>query len=128
MPYTTLITAEALRDLLAGATPLVIIDASFDLADPGAGERSHRQGHLPGAFYLHLDRDLSGAKTGRNGRHPLPDRESFAATVGALGITPQTQVVVYDRQQAMFAARPWWMLRWLGHEAAAVLDGGVAAW
>ena len=128
MTYTTLISAEALRDLAASATPLVIIDASFDLADTGAGERSYHEGHLPGAFYLHLDRDLSGAKTGRNGRHPLPQREVFAATVGALGITAQTQVVVYDRQQAMFAARAWWMLRWLGHEAAAVLDGGVAAW
>ncbi|HEY0859066.1 MAG TPA: sulfurtransferase [Albitalea sp.] len=128
MAHTTLIAAAALRDLLASATPLVIIDASFDLADTGAGERSYREGHLPGAFYLHLDRDLSGTKTGRNGRHPLPDRAAFAATVGALGITPSTQVVVYDRQQAMFAARAWWMLRWLGHEAAAVLDGGAAAW
>ncbi len=128
MAHTTLITAETLRDLQTSATPLVIIDASFDLADVGAGERSYGEGHLPGAFYLHLDRDLSGAKTGRNGRHPLPDRQAFAATAGALGITPHTQVVVYDRQQAMFAARAWWMLRWLGHEAAAVLDGGVAAW
>lgn len=128
MIHTTLITARALRELLSGATPPVVIDTSFDLADPDAGERSYREGHLPGAHYLHLDRDLSGAKTGRNGRHPLPERVVFAAIVGALGITPQTQVVVYDRQQAMFAARAWWMLRWLGHEAAAVLDGGVAAW
>jgi thiosulfate/3-mercaptopyruvate sulfurtransferase len=128
MPYTTLISAEALRAEVARGATLVIIDASFDLADPSAGERSYREGHLPGACYLHLDRDLSGEKTGLNGRHPLPPRERFAATVGALGVTPQTQVVVYDRQQAMFAARPWWMLRWLGHEAVAVLDGGVAAW
>lgn len=128
MNHGTLITAQSLRELLAQGAPLAIIDASFDLADPGAGERSYLEGHLPGARYLHLERDLSGPKTGRNGRHPLPDREAFAATAGALGITPATQVVVYDRQQAMFAARPWWMLRWLGHEAVAVLDGGVAAW
>lgn len=128
MPYTTLIDAQTLRHELSGGAPLVLVDASFDLADPSAGERSYREGHLPGAHYLHLDRDLSGEKTGRNGRHPLPPRERFAATVGALGVTPQTQVVIYDRQQAMFAARPWWMLRWLGHAAVAVLDGGVDAW
>lgn len=128
MPYTTLIDAEALRAELSGGAPLVLLDASFDLADPSAGERSYREGHVPGAHYLHLDRDLSGEKTGHNGRHPLPPRERFAAAIGALGVTPQTQVVVYDRQQAMFAARPWWMLRWLGHAAVAVLDGGVAAW
>lgn len=128
MTHTTLISAESLRELVASKTPLVIIDVGFDLADPAAGERSYCEGHLPGAHYLHLDRDLSGDKTGRNGRHPLPRRETFAAKVGMIGITPQTQVVVYDRQQAMVAARPWWMLRWLGHEAVAVLDGGVAAW
>jgi thiosulfate/3-mercaptopyruvate sulfurtransferase len=128
MTFTTLVSARQLRDLTAGNTPLVILDCCFDLADTAAGERSYREGHLPGARYVHLDGDLSGAKTGRNGRHPLPDREAFAALAGALGITPQTQVVVYDRQQAMFAARPWWMLRWLGHAAVAVLDGGLAAW
>lgn len=128
MTHTTLIGAEALRAALSGATPPVVLDAGFDLADPAAGERSYREGHLPGARYVHLDRDLSGPKTGRNGRHPLPTREAFAAAVGALGIAPQTQVVVYDRQGAMFAARPWWMLRWLGHEAVAVLDAGLAAW
>jgi thiosulfate/3-mercaptopyruvate sulfurtransferase len=128
MTHTTLISAEALHDELSGGAPLVILDASFDLVDTEAGERSYREGHLPGARYVHLERDLSGPKTGRNGRHPLPSRERFAAIVGALGVTPQTQVVVCDRQQAMFAARPWWMLRWLGHEAVAVLDGGVAAW
>lgn len=128
MSHTTLISAEALRTEMAGGAAFVLLDASFDLADPAAGERSHREGHLPGAHYVHLDRDLSAPKTGRNGRHPLPPREVFAVTAGALGVTPQTQVVVYDRQGAMFAARPWWMLRWLGHEAVAVLDGGVDAW
>ncbi|HUG22663.1 sulfurtransferase [Piscinibacter sp.] len=127
MKHNALIDAEQLRRLAADA-PLVVIDTSFDLADTAAGERSYREGHLPGAHFLHLETDLSGPKTGRNGRHPLPSREAFAATVGALDVTPETQVVVYDRQQAMFAARAWWMLRWLGHAAVAVLDGGLQAW
>ena len=125
---TPLISAEALQAALAGPTPPVLIDVSFDLANPAAGEASYLQAHLPGAHYLHLDRDLSGAKTGRNGRHPLPTREVFAQRVGALGIGPDTPVVVYDRQGAPYAARCWWMLRWLGHEAVAVLDGGLGAW
>ena len=128
MPYTTLLSATELRTLLeAGAHP-VIVDTSFDLSDVQAGERSWREGHVPGSHYLHLDAHLSGAKTGRNGRHPLPARSGFAQTLGHLGITPQTQVVALDRQGGMYAARLWWMLRWMGHSAAAVLDGGVAAW
>lgn len=126
--FTTLIDGAGLQALMRSATPLVVLEASFDLADPGAGERSYRDAHLPGTFYLHLDRDLSAPKTGRNGRHPLPSREVFAALAGRLGITPATQVVVYDRQGAIYASRAWWMLRWLGHEAVAVLDGGLAAW
>jgi thiosulfate/3-mercaptopyruvate sulfurtransferase len=128
MTYTTLIDAAVLRRLLASATPPVLIDARFDLADPAAGERAYREAHLPGAHYLHLDRDLSAAKTGRNGRHPLPQRSLFAARIGALGIGPQTQVVAYDAQGGSYAARVWWLLRWLGHEAVAVLDGGLPAW
>ncbi|HEX5633265.1 MAG TPA: sulfurtransferase, partial [Gemmatimonadales bacterium] len=85
-------------------------------------------GHLPGAHYLHLDRDLCAPKTGRNGRHPLPPRGACAATAGALGIGPATPVVVMDAQQGTYAARAWWMLRWLGHRAVALLDGGVQAW
>jgi thiosulfate/3-mercaptopyruvate sulfurtransferase len=127
-PFTTLISATDLRALLdAGAAP-VIVDTSFDLADVQAGERSWRQSHLPGSHYLHLDAHLSSAKTGRNGRHPLPARADFARTLGRLGITPATQVIALDRQGGMYAARLWWMLRWLGHDAVAVLDGGVAAW
>jgi thiosulfate/3-mercaptopyruvate sulfurtransferase len=128
MIFTTLISAPQLRELLAAGTPPVILDTSFDLADTSAGERSHRDGHLPGARYAHLDDDLSAPKTGRNGRHPLPAREAFAETVGRWGIAPDTQVVVYDRQGGAYAARGWWMLRWLGHAAVAVLDGGLAAW
>ena len=126
--FSALISAQALQTLIAGGQPLVVLDASFDLTDAAAGERAYLAAHLPGALYVHLDRDLCGAKTGHNGRHPLPDRAAFAATVGRLGITPSTQVVVYDRQGAMFAARLWWMLRWLGHAPVAVLDGGLAAW
>lgn len=128
MSFQTLIGPAELRALLAGATPSVIVDTGFDLADTGAGEREHANAHLPGAHYLHLDRDLSGAKTGANGRHPLPERAAFAATLGRIGVTPQTQVVAYDRQGGMYAARAWWLLRWMGHEAAAVLDGGLDAW
>jgi len=123
--FTTLITADELQQLGAG---VVLIDASFDLADTQAGERSHAQTHLPGAHYLHLDRELSGAKTGSNGRHPLPAREDFARLVGSLRITPSTQVVAYDAQGGSYAARAWWLLRWLGHRAVAVLDGGALAW
>jgi thiosulfate/3-mercaptopyruvate sulfurtransferase len=128
MTYTTLIDAAALREMLASATPPVLIDARFNLADPAAGERAYGEAHLPGAHYLHLDRDLSAAKTGRNGRHPLPQRSKFADRVGALGIGPRTQVVAYDAQGGSYAARVWWLLRWLGHEAVAVLDGGLPAW
>jgi thiosulfate/3-mercaptopyruvate sulfurtransferase len=126
--FTHLIDPTELLALMASDAPLVVLDCSFDLADGEAGERSYREGHVPGARHVHLDRDLCGARTGRNGRHPLPDRHVFAASVGAWGITPQTQVVAVDRQQAMYAARLWWMLRWLGHQAVAVLDGGLPAW
>jgi thiosulfate/3-mercaptopyruvate sulfurtransferase len=125
---TPLVSPEQLvAALAAGATPL-IIDCSFDLADVAAGERAYGQGHLQGAIYAHLDRELAGAKTGRNGRHPLPARADWAATLARLGVTPARAVVVYDAQGGMYAARAWWMLLWAGHRAASVLDGGLAAW
>lgn len=128
-PFRTLVDAGSLAALLADtSSAAVVIDTRFDLADTGIGERHYREGHLPGSHYLHLDRDLSRAKTGRNGRHPLPERADFARTVGALGIAPQTQVVVLDAHGGVYAARLWWMLRGLGHEAVAILDGGLAAW
>jgi len=126
--FRTLVAAADLKDLLGRDLEVVLLDCGFDLADPAAGERAYDEGHLPGALYAHLDRDLCGAKTGRNGRHPLPDREAFAQRCGAWGIGPATQVVAYDAQGGPYAARAWWMLRWLGHEAVAVLDGGPAAW
>lgn len=128
MHDTPLISAHDLQARLNSGQPTVILDASFDLANPEAGEQAFAQGHLPGAQYAHLERDLAGAKTGTNGRHPLPDRTRFAQTAGRWGVTPATLVVVYDNQGAMFAARAWWLLRWLGHPQVAVLDGGQPAW
>lgn len=127
-----LIDAAALVRRLAEGMPTVLLDASFDLVDADAGERSYREAHLPGAHYLHLDRDLADhapSPDGRfRGRHPLPTREAFARTLGRLGISPSSAVVLYDRQGGVYAARGWWMLRWMGHREVAVLDGGIKAW
>jgi thiosulfate/3-mercaptopyruvate sulfurtransferase len=127
MKERTLISVDALRALLQHER-VVLLDCGFDLTDTGAGSRAHAQGHLPGAFHADLDRDLSSTKTGRNGRHPLPRRETFAKTVAAWGVLPGVAVVCYDDQGGVYAARAWWMLRWLGHDDVAVLDGGKAAW
>ena len=124
----TLISADQAIALQRGGVAIVVLDARFDLADVDAGLRDWCAGHLPKSIYLHLDRDLSGAKTGRNGRHPLPERATFARTLGNCGVTPQTPVIALDAQGGMYAARVWWMLRWMGHTDMAVLDGGVAAW
>ena len=127
--WTTLVSAEDLRDAL-GRPDLVIVDTRFSLADPGAGAAAHREAHLPGAGYAHLDRDLSDlAKPAAFGRHPLPDARGFATTLARLGITPDVQVVAYDAGDgAMAAARLWWLLRLAGHRRVAVLDGGFARW
>ncbi len=120
---------QALRHDAANAgRHTVVIDCSFDLTDPAAGRESYHQGHIPGAFYLHLDNELSGEKTGANGRHPLPDPDALTARLRAIGLNDDTQVVVYDAQGGMYAARAWWLLRWIGHDAVAVLDGGKQAW
>ena len=105
-----------------------IVDARHLLADVTHGDRVYAVSHVPGAVFLHCDRDLSAPKTGSNGRHPLPSREEAARLFGKVGIGPQTQVVVYDDTQGMIAGRVWWMLRWLGHERVALLDGGWQAW
>ncbi len=126
--HRQLISAADLLALRASATPCVLLDCGFDLADPTAGERAFAGGHLPGAVYVHLDRDLSGVKTGRNGRHPLPEHPRLAERAAAWGVAPGVQVVCYDTQGMPYAARAWWLLRWLGHDAVAVLDGGPAAW
>jgi thiosulfate/3-mercaptopyruvate sulfurtransferase len=106
----------------------VVIDCRFDLADPAKGEELYRQAHIPGARYAHLDRHLSGAKTGTNGRHPLPPSDEIIKTFSELGIGPHMQVIAYDADSGMYAGRLWWMLRWMGHDAVAVLDGGFARW
>ncbi len=128
MAHSTLITVAELKALQAAGAPLVLLDCGFDLADPAAGERAFEAGHLPDAQHAHLDRDLSGAKSGHNGRHPLPARDALAARAGAWGIAPGVQVVCHDDQGGVYAARAWWLLRWLGHAEAAVLDGGRGAW
>jgi len=128
----TLITATELIEQLRSAVPPLLLDCGFDLADTAAGERAWREGHLPGAHYVHLERDLSGDKHDAaghfRGRHPLPDRDALAQTMAALGITRSSTVVCYDDQGGPYAARAWWLLRWIGHSDVAVLDGGVAAW
>jgi thiosulfate/3-mercaptopyruvate sulfurtransferase len=127
--FTTLISASNLAERVESAPHTVYIaDCRFDLADPSAGERAYASGHLPGAHYFHLDRDLSGEKTGRNGRHPLPDRNALADQFARRGLKKGLQVVAYDAQGGMYAARLWWLLRWLGYDSAAVLDGGLEAW
>jgi thiosulfate/3-mercaptopyruvate sulfurtransferase len=126
-----LISAPDLLALIESSQPgtdLLILDCRFNLAAPEAGQQAYHQGHLPGAGYAHLDRDLSGPKTGLNGRHPLPEPDAFASTLQAWGLTPDTRVVAYDDAGGMFAARAWWMLRWMGHARVQVLDGGWKAW
>jgi thiosulfate/3-mercaptopyruvate sulfurtransferase len=125
--HTTLIDPAELAPRL-GDPGWVVVDCRFDLADTAWGEARYVDGHIPGARYAHLDRDLSGQKTGTNGRHPLPDLDRMVARFGALGIDRQTQVVAYDQDSGMYAARLWWMLRYAGHDGVAVLDGGFARW
>ncbi len=106
----------------------VVFDTRHDLMDPAKGPKAYAAGHIPGAYFLHVDNDLAGKKTGTNGRHPLPPLDEFVAKVNASGLTPQTQVVVYDDLSGNFAVRLWWMLRWLGHDKVALLDGGFPKW
>lgn len=128
MAHETLVDVDTLASHLEDPRWRVL-DCRFQLADPEAGGRAHAQGTIPGAIHAHLDRDLSGPVIpGRTGRHPLPTREAFAATLGRWGIDADTQVVAFDDMGGAFAARLWWMLRWVGHRAAAVLDGGCKAW
>jgi thiosulfate/3-mercaptopyruvate sulfurtransferase len=105
-----------------------IVDCRFDLARPDWGARAWAAGHIPHALYADLERDLSGPRTPQSGRHPLPQVAALAATLGRFGIDAGVQVIAYDQGPGAFAARLWWLLRWLGHRAAAVLDGGLPAW
>ncbi len=125
--YSTLIGALELAQRLHDPD-WIVFDCRFDLTDPAFGRQAYAGGHVPGAFFLDLDDDLSGAKTGSNGRHPLPDPAWLAARLAACGVGNHTQVIAYDDASGMFAARLWWLLRWFGHRRVAVLDGGLRAW
>ncbi|SFM21646.1 sulfurtransferase [Variovorax sp. OV329] len=145
MAYTTLISVNELMALRDAKAPLMVFDCSFDLMQPDAGERLYREAHIPGAVYANLDTALS-AKHGMpgkggvviaqkeagapasGGRHPLPSRETFAAWLSSVGFSNEMQAVVYDRNGANYCGRLWWMLKWMGHDAVAVLDGGLHAW
>ncbi len=127
MPFTTLIDAAALRDLV-GKPAVAILDCRFDLANPEGGRRAYLEGHIAGARYADLNQDLSAPIAATTGRHPLPAPEDFAATLYRLGISRASQVIAYDDSAGAFAARAWWLLRWVGHPAASVLDGGIKAW
>jgi thiosulfate/3-mercaptopyruvate sulfurtransferase len=127
VPPRTLISTEALAAHLA-APSWAIVDCRYDLANEAWGEEQYREGHIPGAVYARLSHDLSGPQDGRNGRHPLPAADAMTATFGRWGITSGVQVVAYDQDSGMYASRLWWMLRYMGHEAVAVLDGGFANW
>jgi thiosulfate/3-mercaptopyruvate sulfurtransferase len=105
-----------------------VVDCRFDLGDPDAGRRAYEDAHVPGAVFLDLDKDLAGAITSETGRHPLPAPRALAATLGDLGIDESLGVIVYDAGPGAIAARAWWVLRWLGHEAVYLLNGGLAHW
>jgi thiosulfate/3-mercaptopyruvate sulfurtransferase len=115
-------------DDLAAHPEWRVFDCRHDLSDPDYGPRAYAKEHIPGAIHLHLDRDLSGATNGRNGRHPLPSIDSFAARMSACGVGDDTQVVAYDNEGGIFASRLWWLMRWLGHDKVALLNGGLPGW
>lgn len=115
-------------DELAAHPEWRVFDCRHDLANPALGEQQYAEGHVPGALFAHLDRDLSGPKTGKNGRHPLPEPKVFVAWLGKQGLQPADQVVCYDGGPGAMASRLWWMLRWVGQQSVAVLDGGFAKW
>jgi thiosulfate/3-mercaptopyruvate sulfurtransferase len=125
--FTTLIDANTLQEQIS-RNDLAVFDCRFDLARTQWGETEYAAGHLPGAFYLHLDRDLSGPVTAASGRHPLPDPHHLAGKLGSLGVGAHSQVVVYDQGNGAHAARLWWLARWIGIRNVAVLDGGLGAW
>lgn len=127
MPHTTLINPQALLTHLTD-TDWCLLDCRHDLMDVDAGRRAYETGHIPGARFAALETDLSGPKTGGNGRHPLPDRQTLIKQFARWGINQTTQIVAYDAQGGQFAARAWWLACWLGHANVAVLDGGWAAW
>lgn len=127
MTYATLIQPEELAEYLADPQ-WVIFDCRFTLTDPSAGRHAYTQGHIPGAYYVDLNEDLSSPLTPNSGRHPLPYPDALADKLGAWGVNDSTQVVVYDASSGAIGARLWWLLRWLGHTQSALLNGGFARW
>lgn len=127
MTHSTLISTEQLASHL-GDPSWAILDCRYDLNHEHWGEEQYRTAHVPGAVYVSLGHDLAGPKDGRNGRHPLPAHDAIVATFGRLGIAPGVQVIAYDQDAGMYASRLWWMLRYMGHDAVAVLDGGFSTW
>lgn len=127
MPYRTIISPEALAERL-GQPDVIVLDCRHALADFALGRRLYEESHVPGAFFAAVEEDLAGAKTGVNGRHPLPNPERFARFLRALGVDDATQLVAYDAGGDMFAPRLWFLARWIGHDAVAILDGGFTAW
>ena len=127
MSFSTVVSCATLAEHL-NDPDWRVFDCRHLLSDVGYGEKAYGEGHLPGAFFLHLDRDLSGPMTGRNGRHPLPDPHALARKLSAAGVSATTQVVAYDDAGGMIAGRLWWLLRWIGHERVALLDGGFNQW
>jgi thiosulfate/3-mercaptopyruvate sulfurtransferase len=125
--WKTLIPPHALAEAL-GRPDWVVVDTRFDLSDPSAGRAAYAKAHIPGAHYAHLDDDLADPVRPDTGRHPLPDPTVLAAKLGNWGLDDAAQLVVYDESGGAIAARLWWLSRWLGHDAAAVLDGGLVAW
>jgi thiosulfate/3-mercaptopyruvate sulfurtransferase len=125
--FTTIVAPRELYERL-GSPELVVIDCRHSLADFALGRRAYEESHIPGAFFAGVEQDLAGEKTGRNGRHPLPDPQIFARFLSALGVRDETQIVAYDAGGDMFAARLWFLCRWIGHDSVAILDGGLAAW
>jgi len=125
---TPLITANQLEEILNSGEEVLLCDCRFDLSDPSAGRKAYKEGHIPGAIYVDLDKDLSGEKSGLNGRHPLPSPEAWAQTKSRLGIENNILVVAYDQQGSIYASRLWWMLRATGHANVQVLNGGLDTW
>ena len=126
-PFTTLIEAATLFAHLGDAR-YVVVDCRHALADFSLGRRLYEESHIPGAFFAGVEHDLAGEKSGRNGRHPMPEPEVFARFLRGIGVDSTSQIVAYDAGADMFAARLWFLCRWIGHDAVAVLDGGFAAW
>ena len=122
-----LISTQELSEHL-GDPSWIVIDTRHDLMDPTKGPKAYAESHIPGAFFMHVDDDLSAPKTGKNGRHPLPDLATFAAKINERGVAPGVKVVAYDDLSGNYASRLWWMLKWLGHDDVALLDGGWPKW